>query len=99
MFNLSTIYFLYSSYSAQPKFMDRARPNVSIQSKDLMCLWLNFVLLLTLNNDSIPKGAKKSEFMEYDAGVDNFLFELEKEHLSCKEGRSGEGSTQMENQK
>lgn len=73
MFNLSTIYFLYSSYSVQPKFMDRARSNVSIQSIDLMCLWLNFVLLLTLNNDNIPKGAKKSEFMEYGAGLTIFF--------------------------
>lgn len=37
--------------------------------------------------------------MEDDSGVDNFLFKLEKEHLSCEKWRSGEGTTQMKNQK
>ena len=73
MFNLSTIYFLYSSYNAQPKFMDRARPNASIQSIDLMCLLLNFVLLLTLNNDSTPKGAKTVSLWNMILGLTIFF--------------------------
>lgn len=36
--------------------------------------------------------------MDDDSGIDNFLFKLEKEYLSCKK-RSGEDSTQMKNQK
>lgn len=36
--------------------------------------------------------------MDDDSGIDNFLFKLGKEYLSCKK-KSGEDSIQVKNQK